>query len=128
MSWNFFSLVEKLGLHIGNITQVPFSPGYYGLFSEAGAFIYVGKTKNLYRRLADHFGPGEENEWIKRMAKYVIWMPTQTVAKAEEAEGYLYDAWVRKTGSLPFANKHKPPKSKLTDKEIRDAKYRSLFL
>lgn len=128
MSWNFFSLVEKLGLHIGNITQVPFSPGYYRLFSEDGDFIYVGKAKNLRQRLADHFGSGEENERISGIAKYAIWKPTQTIAEAEEAERHLYDTWVRNTGRPPFANKNKPPKSKLTDKEIRDAKYRSLFL
>ena len=58
MDWNF--VVEKCGLPIRNITQVPVSPGYYLLFAENGDFIYVGKAKNIRNRLTDHFGLDEE--------------------------------------------------------------------
>lgn len=68
MDWNFFCLVEKCGLPIGNITQVPVSPGYYRLFAENGDFIYVGKADNLHHRLADHFGLDEENETLGSVA------------------------------------------------------------
>ncbi len=125
MDWNF--VVEKCGLPIRNITQVPVSPGYYLLFAENGDFIYVGKAKDLRNRLTDHFGLDEENERINGIAEYAIWIPTQTIAEAEEAEGHLYDIWVRNTGRHPAENKNKPPKSKLTEKEIRDAKYHSLL-
>ena len=66
----------------------------------------------------------EENERISGIAKYAIWKPTQTIAEAEEAEGHLYDTWVRNTGLPPFANKNKPPKSKLRDNETKIAKLR----
>ena len=70
-------------------------------------------------------GPDEENERISGIAKYAIWMPTQTIAEAEEAEGHLYDTWVlRNTGLPPFANKNKPPKSKMRDNETKIAKLR----
>lgn len=122
--WNFFDLAEAYGLYIEDISQAPPATGYYMLFAENGDFIYVGKANNLHQRLADHFGPGEENERISGIAKYAIWKPTQTIAEAEEAERHLYDTWVRNTGLPPFANKNKPPKSKLRDNETKIAKLR----
>lgn len=122
--WNFFELAEAYGLYVEDIAQAPMTLGYYMLFAENGDFIYVGKANNLHQRLADHFEPDEENERISGIAKYAIWMPTQTTAEAEEAEGHLYDTWVRNTGLPPFANKNKPPKSKLRDNETKIAKLR----
>ncbi len=127
--WNFFDLAKAYGLYVEDIAQAPTTLGYYMLFAENGDFIYVGKADNLHQRLVNHFGQGEdgpheENERINGIAKYAIWMPTQTIAEAEEAEGHLYDTWVRNTGLPPFANKNKPPKSKLRDNETKIAKLR----
>ena len=122
--WNFFDLAKAYGLYVEDISQAPHTTGYYMLFAENGDFIYVGKADNLHQRLADHFGPDEENERISGIAKNAIWKPTQTISEAEEAERHLYDTWVRNTGLPPFANKHKPPKSKLRDNETKIAKLR----
>jgi len=127
MDWNFFDWVKEYGLEIGDIGNAPTTPGYYMLFAEQGEFIYVGKANNLHTRLADHFGDDEENERIKGVAKFAFWESTQNIAQAEEAEGDFYDTWVEITGIPPFANKNKPPRSKLTDEDILVVKLRELF-
>ena len=130
MDWTFFDIVQECGLHIVDIAQAPNTTGYYMLFAENGEFIYVGKAANLYQTLTSHFGSYEKNERIKGIVEYAIWWPTRTIVKAEEAEGHLYDTWVRSTGVPPFANKNKPPKSKLRDdeiNEIRAAKHRQIL-
>ena len=127
MDWNFFDLAEEFGLCVGDIAQAPNTTGYYMLFAENGEFIYVGKADDLCRRLADHFGPNEENERINGIVKWAIWEQTWKVDEAEEAEGHLYDTWVHTTGLPPFANKNKPPKSKLRDNEITVEKLRQIL-
>jgi predicted GIY-YIG superfamily endonuclease len=127
MNLNFFDLVHECGLEVFDIAQAPREVGYYLLFADTGEFIYVGKADNLRDRLADHFGPSEENERIKGIARYAIWEQTQSMTQAEEAEGNLYDTWVRNTGLPPFANKNKPPTSKMEDNEILLAKLRQLL-
>ena len=125
--WNFFDIVKEFGLSINGIDQAPETPGYYLLFAEEGTFIYVGKCDDLRKRLAEHFGSGETNERIRGIARYAIWQPTPDVRAAEIAEGALYDEWIRQTGVPPFANKQKPPESKLSDEEIFWAKLRALL-
>lgn len=127
MDWNFFDIAKEFGLYVGNIAQAPRTTGCYMLFAENGEFIYAGKADDLHERLTDHFGPNEKNEKIKGIAKYVIWEQTRTIDEAEELEGYLYDAWFRITGRPPSANKIKPPKSKLSDDEIRIAQLRQIL-
>ena len=114
MNWNFFDLVKKYGLYVVDIAQAPHTTGVYWLFAANGNFIYVGRTSDLRQRLTYHFGPNEKNELIRNVAKYAIWEPTRNTDKAKEAEGNLYGAWVAMTGRPPFANKIKPPKSKLS--------------
>ena len=117
-------------MYVGNIAQAPNTTGYYLLFAENGDFIYVGKAANLHQTLSSHFGLYEKNERIKGIVKYAIWEQTRTIEKAEEVEGSLYDIWFRSTGMPPFANKNKPPKSKLRDdeiNEIRAAKHRQIL-
>ena len=130
MDWNFFDIVEECGLHIVDIAQAPNTTGYYMLFAEKGEFIYVGKAANLHQTLSSHFGLYEKNERIKGIVKYAIWEQTRTIEKAEEVEGSLYDTWFRSTDLPPFANKNKPPKSKLSDdeiNEIRTAQFRQFL-
>lgn len=127
MSWNFFDMVREIGLAILDITLAPAESGYYLLFAEQGEFIYVGKADDLRQRLADHYGDNEDNERIRGIARYAIWQQTPSIADAEQAEGNLYDAWVRMTGVPPFANKIKPPCSRLTDDEILRAKLKQLL-
>ena len=120
MDWNFSTLVEELGLHVyDDIAQAPNATGYYRLFKENGDFIYVGKASDLRQTLTKHFGPNEKNEKIKGIVEGAIWELTRTIDEAEEAEGNLYDTWFRHTGQPPYANKNKPPKSRLSDSEIR---------
>ena len=127
MKWNFHSLVAECGLAVLDIREAPNAIGYYMLFADNGEFIYVGKADNLSERLADHFGEHEENERIKGIVRYAIWEQTPTISEAEDAEGDLYDTWVRSTGLPPFANKNKPPKSRLEDNEILVAKLRQIL-
>ena len=127
MNWNFSDIVRDCGLCIFDIAQAPNTTGYYLLFAENGDFIYVGKAADLRQTLTRHFGSYEKNERIKGFVEYAIWWPTRTIVKAEESEGHLYDTWVRSTGVPPFANKNKPPKSKLRDDEIMVAKIRQIL-
>jgi predicted GIY-YIG superfamily endonuclease len=127
MQWNFYDLVAECGLAVFDITEAPGAIGYYMLFADNGEFIYVGKADNLHDRLADHFSENEENERIKGIVRYAIWEQTRTTSQAEDAEGDLYDTWVRSTGLPPFANKNKPPKSSLEDNEILVAKLRQIL-
>lgn len=127
MKWNFHSLVDECGLAVLDIREAPSAIGYYMLFADNGEFIYVGKADNLRERLADHFGEYEENERIKGIVRYAIWEQTHTISQAEDAEGNLFDTWVRSTGLPPFANKNKPPKSRLEDNEILVAKLRHIL-
>ena len=127
MDWNFFDLVEEYDLYVGDIAQAPYTTGVYMLFAENGDFIYVGKASNLHQTLAGHFGTNERNERIKGIVKWAIWEQTQNIDEAEDAEGHLYDTWVDITGLPPFANKIKPPKSKLSDNEITVAKLRQIL-
>ena len=123
MNWNFSALVRQLRLRVyDDIAYAPNTTGYYRLFNKDGEFIYVGKADDLHQRIIDHFGPNERNKRIKGIAEYVIWEPTRTIDEAEEAEGNLYDTWFRHTRQPPYANETRPPKSKLSDSEIRIAK------
>ena len=128
MDWNFFALLKDLDLSVGDIAQAPHTIGYYMLFADNGDFIYIGKARDLHQILTGHFGPNEVNERIKGIAKWAIWQPTQNINEAEDAEGDLYDTWVRITGAPPFANKNKPPKAKLSASEIRQAKFHRQIL
>ncbi len=115
MTWNFFDLLNDLGLDVMNISLAPNAPGFYLLFAENGDFIYVGKAGNLKSRIQEHFSNNEKNVRIKDIAKYVIWKTTVSLNQAEEAEGKLFDIWVQNTGLHPFANINKPPRSRLND-------------
>ena len=126
MDWNFFTLANEC-LLLDDISQVPDTSGYYMLFAENGDFIYIGKASDLRRTLTDHFGPNEENEKINGIVAHAICWPTSTREEAEEAEGYLYDAWFRYTGQRPYANKIRPPKSRLSASEIIEIRVAKLL-
>ena len=128
MELNFFELLRELELQVKDINYAPNTPGFYLLFAENWEFIYVGKADNLKERLSEHFGLNEPNERIKSLVKYVIWTVTTTVDQAEDAEGKIYDEWVRETGVSPIANKNKPPKSQLSDSDIAKTKIRQILL
>ena len=127
MSWSFQDLAKECGITVREISDAPELSGYYLLFNSQCKFIYVGKASNLKSILANHFSDSEDNKRIKGIARYAIWIPTSSTAEAEEAEGNIYDAWIKSTGMTPFANRVKPPKSKLSDDEIADAKRNRLI-
>jgi len=55
--------LELRGLERGfapaDLDAVPEAPGIYRFFDRGGCLLYVGKSKNLRRRLAAHLGPAE---------------------------------------------------------------------
>lgn len=125
--WNFFEIMKALGLPLVDYTQAPNKPGFYLLFTKEGTFIYVGKAHDLRAIVSPHFADQEPNERIRGFAAYVIWHITRTVDDAELAEAELFDHYVRETGELPFANKNAPPKSKLSEEELKLAKLKAIF-
>lgn len=50
---------------------IPPSPGVYKFFNENKDIIYVGKSKNLKKRVSSYFRKNVENKKIKRMVKEV---------------------------------------------------------
>jgi hypothetical protein len=125
--WNFFELMKSLGLPPPEHNQAPSRPGFHPPPTKEGNFIYVGKAHDLKVIIPPHFSDREPNERIRGWAAYVIWHATANLADAEVAEGELFDHYVRETGELPFANKNAPPKSKLTEDELKLAKLKAIF-
>ena len=50
---------------------IPPSPGVYKFFNDKKDIIYVGKSKNLKKRVSSYFRKNVENKKIKRMVKEV---------------------------------------------------------
>ena len=50
---------------------IPPSPGVYKFFNDNKDIIYVGKSKNLKKRVSSYFRKNVENKKIKRMVKEV---------------------------------------------------------
>jgi GIY-YIG catalytic domain len=125
--WNFFEMMKSLGLELLDYNKAPNKPGFYLLFTKEGNFIYVGKAHDLKAVVLPHFADREPNERIRGFARYVIWQMTPSLAEAESAEGELFDHYVRETGEIPFANKNAPPRSKLSEDELKLAKLKAIF-
>ena len=52
-------------------TNLPPSPGVYKFLNKDSGIIYVGKSKNLKKRVTSYFRKNVENKKIKRMVKEV---------------------------------------------------------
>jgi excinuclease ABC subunit C len=56
--------VIEINEHIKQLLrQIPEEPGVYQYFDKEGTVIYVGKAKNLHRRVSSYFQ--KEHEWLK---------------------------------------------------------------
>ncbi|MCK4357405.1 MAG: GIY-YIG nuclease family protein [Candidatus Cloacimonetes bacterium] len=108
------------------MNNFPNTCGYYILFDEEGNFIYVGKASNLKDIISIHLSKNEINPKIKNFAKYVIYEKTHNINDSEIIEDEIFDDWVRNTGNYPFANRIKPPKSKLTNSEINNIEIKKI--
>ena len=115
---NYFEILKELHINEINMYYFPETCGNYFLFDEEGNFIYIGKASNLKDIVSNHFSNSESNPKIKNFARYVIYEKTKNVEAAEIIEGEVFDEWVKNTGNYPFANRIKPPKSKLSDNEM----------
>lgn len=52
---------EKAVFSLCDIAALPESPGVYGFINQKGKYIYIGKAKNLRRRLMNYFRDTEES-------------------------------------------------------------------
>lgn len=58
--------------HIKNILSViPESPGCYQYFDEKGTIIYVGKAKNLKRRVSSYFNKEHDSNKTRVLVKQI---------------------------------------------------------
>ena len=73
------------------IANSPHEPGVYKMFDDSSNIIYIGKAKNLYRRLHD-YAAADNSQKTKRMiffAKHVEWMTTSSEIEALFLEAKL---------------------------------------
>src|SRR4051812_47502370 len=69
------------------LAQVPTCPGVYQVHDDAGALIYVGKAKNLKRRLSQYRNAKRRKKHVKMRsivqgAARIEWVRCQTEAEA----------------------------------------------
>lgn len=58
--------------HIGQIVDtLPHSPGVYQYFNSAGDIIYVGKAKNLKKRVSSYFNKNNQTVKVQALVKHI---------------------------------------------------------
>ncbi len=65
--------------------SLPELPGVYKYFDETGTIIYVGKAKNLKKRVSSYFQKNHENARIKLLVKRIVRIETITVETEYDA-------------------------------------------
>ena len=59
------------GVIEAHLKSLPEGPGVYRMTDAAGAVLYVGKAKNLKKRVASYAQPGRASTRIQRMVSQV---------------------------------------------------------
>ena len=72
------------------LAQIPFSPGVYRMLDAKGDALYVGKARNLKRRVTSYTQVGRLPERLRRMVSETVSM--ETVTTHTEAEALLLEA------------------------------------
>jgi excinuclease ABC subunit C len=88
-------------LHLTDISHIPHQPGVYLFHDDRGNILYIGKAKNLYKRVKQYFAHG--SVWKQDMlmqAYHVDFMITQSESECL----YLEDNLIKK---------HQPPFNRL---------------
>jgi len=53
------------------VRSIPHNPGVYQYFDESGTIIYVGKAKNLYKRVSSYFGKAQTGK-LKVLVRKIV--------------------------------------------------------
>ncbi len=65
--------MEKLNQNIGNILKaLPGKPGVYQYFDVENRIIYVGKAKNIKKRVSSYFNKSHQNGKLKVLVKKIV--------------------------------------------------------
>jgi excinuclease ABC subunit C len=80
--------------HRGALAQIPAEPGVYRMLSAEGALLYVGKAKDLKRRVASYFGRAL-NRRLQVMVSQIA--DIQVTATRTEGEALLLESDLIKT-------------------------------
>lgn len=64
--------LKELNEHIAQLLQrIPENPGVYQYFNTDGQIIYVGKAKNLHRRVSSYFQKDQQTYKTKQLVKHI---------------------------------------------------------
>ena len=86
---------ERLERLKGIVLSMPERPGSYQYYDESGTIIYVGKAKNLKRRVSSYFHR-EVDRFKTKVLVSKIWDITYTVVNTEEDALLLENALIKK--------------------------------
>lgn len=86
---------ERLERLKGIVLSMPERPGSYQYYDESGTIIYVGKAKNLKRRVSSYFYR-EVDRFKTKVLVSKIWDITYTVVNTEEDALLLENALIKK--------------------------------
>src|SRR5688572_13015497 len=126
--------MSKLGNHIDAILEtIPGTPGIYQFFNKGGQLIYVGKAKNLKKRVCSYFFKenhenGKTTVLVKNIAD-IRYMVVETEADALLLENSLikkhqprYNVLLKDDKTYPWIciKKERFPRVFITRKYIRD--------
>ena len=79
-------MIRETSEHIRNILAViPEKPGCYQYFDEKGTIIYVGKAKNLKRRVSSYFTKEHDNNKTRVLVKQIRDLKYVVVDTEEDA-------------------------------------------